>query len=380
MDYASSTPVLKEVREVMDKYYTKDFYNPGAIYQEALGVKSDISEARKKVARILGASSSGIVFTSSGTESNNLAILGAYQKSLETFVKPHILVSNIEHPAVLKACEEVVRRGGEMSLVEVDEYGVVSLESLKKNLKKNTFLVSIGLANSEIGTVEPVSKAGRIIKEFRKENNSKYPLLHTDASQAPSYLPVGVEQLQVDLLTIDASKIYGPKGSALLAIRSGVEILPVTVGGSQERGLRAGTENPSAIVGLAKALEIAERDREGELERLEALREEFIKLVEEKIPEAVINGSRESHLPNIVSISIPNTLSEFILLKLDKEGVMVSVGTTCSLDELVSGSPVIEALGKGYLKESTLRFSFGREINLNEVKQVVEKLYRVTRI
>jgi len=380
MDYASSTPVLKEVREVMDKYYTKDFYNPGAIYQEALVVKANISEARKKVARILGVSNSGIVFTSSGTESNNLAILGAFEKSLETFQKPHILVSSIEHPAVLKACEEVVRRGGEMSLVEVDEEGVVSLESLKKNLKKNTFLVSIGLANSEIGTVEPVSKAGRIIKEFRKENNSKYPLLHTDASQAPSYLPVGVEQLQVDLLTIDASKIYGPKGSALLAIRSGVEILPVTVGGSQERGLRAGTENPSAIVGLAKALEIAERDREGELERLEALREEFIKLVEEKIPEAVINGSRESHLPNIVSISIPNTLSEFILLKLDKEGVMVSVGTTCSLDELVSGSPVIEALGKGYLKESTLRFSFGREINLNEVKQVVEKLYRVTRI
>jgi len=380
MDYASSTPVLKEVREVMDKYYTKDFYNPGAIYQEALGVKSDISEARKKVARILGASSSGIVFTSSGTESNNLAILGAYQKSLETFVKPHILVSNIEHPAVLKACEEVVRRGGEMSLVEVDEYGVVSLESLKKNLKKNTFLVSIGLANSEIGTVEPVSKVARVIKEFRKENNSKYPLLHTDASQAPSFLPVGVEQLQVDLLTIDASKIYGPKGSALLAIRSGVEIQPVIVGGSQERGLRAGTENPSAIVGLAKALEIAERDRESELERLEALREEFIKLVEEKIPEALINGSRESHLPNIVSISIPNTLSEFILLKLDKEGVMISVGTTCSLDELVSGSPVIEALGKGYLKESTLRFSFGRETNLNEVKEVVEKLYRVTRI
>jgi len=380
MDYASTTPVLKQVRQVMDKYYDKDFYNPGAIYGEALKVKKDIAEARKKVAKILGASSTGIVFTSSGTESNNLAILGAFEKSKEVFDKPHLLVSSIEHPAVLRAGKEVVRRGGEMSVVEVDEYGVVSIESLKKNLKKNTFLVSFGLANSEIGTIQPISKVARVIKEFRKENNSKYPLLHTDASQAPSFLSVGLEYLQVDLLTIDASKIYGPKGSALLAIRSGVEIQPVTLGGSQERGLRAGTENPSAIVGLSKSLEIAEQDREYESNHLEKLRQEFINLVSQKIPEAIINGSPDNHLPNIISISIPNTLSEFILLKLDKEGVMVSVGTTCSLDEKISGSPVITAIGKDDLKESTLRFSLGKQTTIDEIRIAVEKLYRVTRI
>ncbi|MEK9171714.1 MAG: cysteine desulfurase family protein, partial [Patescibacteria group bacterium] len=369
----SATPVLPEVRQMMEKYWSRDFYNPSAIYQEGLLIKEEVRQNRTRVARALGISPDGVIFTASGTESDNLAILGTFEafrqaqgkKAQDS--KPHLIISATEHPAVVAAAREVLRRGGEMSILGVDEEGLVSVEALKKLLKKNTFLVSIGLANNEIGTIQPISQIGRLIFEFRKENSSPYPYLHTDASQAPNYLNVGVESLQTDILTLDGSKIYGPKGIGVLAVRRGVKIHPIIFGGGQERGRRAGTSNPALVSGFALALEIALRDREKESRRLETLRKYFIEFIKKCLPRIMINGSLDNHLPNIVSVSLPDTLSEFILLKLDRSGIMVSVGSACSFDEKVSGSPVITALGRSDLAEATLRFSFGRLTTLSDV-------------
>ncbi|MEX0919210.1 MAG: cysteine desulfurase family protein [Parcubacteria group bacterium] len=380
LDYASTTPVLPEVKKVMDKYWSEDFYNPSALYEEGLRVRREVEDYRTSTARILGASKKNVIFTASGTESNNLAILGAFEKALETVKNPHIIISSIEHPAILKTALEVKRRGGAVTILEVDEEGLISPEALKRELRENTFMISLSLANSEIGTIQPVSKVGRIIREYRKEKESDFPLLHSDASQALNYVSFTLESLQADLLSLDGSKIYGPKGVGVLVMRTGVNLLPIILGGSQEKGLRAGTLNPALIAGFSQALEEASKIREEESKRLESLREYFIHQVSKRILEAIFNGSEESHLPNIVSVSIPNTLSEFLALKFDKEGFMVSVGTACSLDEQVSGSPVIKALGKDYLKESTLRFSFGRETTKREIDEVVEVFCRITQI
>jgi len=379
LDYASATPVLPEVRQVMEKYWSHDFYNPSAIYKEGLEVKKEVEECRVRLGRSLGVTPAGIIFTSSGTESDNLAILGSFEEALKTIKKPHVIISSIEHSAVVAAAQEIVRRGGEMSVVEVDKEGVVTLEMIKKLLKKNTFLISIGLANNEIGTIQPISKIGRLVSEFRKNNKSSYPYLHTDASTAPSYLNVDISSLQADFLTLDGSKIYGPKGVGVLALRRDVKLRPLTLGGGQEGGRRAGTLNPALISGFTQAFEIAMRDRAREASRLETFRKYFIEQVTKHLPKAIINGSENNHLPNIVSVSLPaspagrpGTLAELILLKLDQAGVMVSVGSACSLDERVSGSPVITALGKKDLAESTLRFSFGRFTTVKEFKEAVK--------
>ncbi len=372
----------------MEKYWSEDFYNSSAVYQEGLKIKDEIEQNRARIARSLGVSSKGIIFTAGGTESDNLAILGAFEmfKKLggptakKRLGRPHIIISAIEHPAIVAAANEVVRRGGEVSILEVNEDGLVSIKALEKLLKKNTFLVSVGLANNEIGTVQPIPKIGRLLRKCRKERNSIYPYLHTDASQAPGYLNINIESLQTDMLTLDSSKIYGPKGIGLLAVRAGAEVHPIIFGGGQENDRRAGTLNPALIAGFAKALEIALRDRGKEAEYLEDIRNYFINTITKSVPQAVINGSKENHLPNIISVSLPNTLSELVLLKLDREGLMVSVGSACSLDERVSGSPVITALGKKALAESTLRFSFGRHTTLDEVKTATEIFCRIANL
>lgn len=372
LDYASATPILPEVKRVMNKYWSNDFYNPSAIYKEGVEVAREIEKYRVCSARLLGVSSEGIIFTASGTESNNLAILGTFEKCKETVEKPHLIISAIEHSSVRVSAEEVVCRGGEVSILEVNKEGVVSLDKLKKLLKKNTFLVSIGFANGEIGTIQPISKIGRILRKYRKEHESSYPYLHTDASQAVNYENVRIESLNCDLLTMDSSKIYGPKGVGLLAIRKGIKICSVIFGGKQERGRRAGTLSPALISGFITAFKIVQSDRERESERLEIFRKYFIESITERLPEIVINGSTNNHLPNIVSVSVPNTLSEFLLLKLDQAGVMVSVGTACSYDERESGSPVIRALSREDLATSTLRFSFGRPTIAKEVKRTAK--------
>lgn len=372
LDYASATPVLPEVAEAMKKHSSDDFYNPSAIYEEGLKAKANLEEMRGKAAKILGAAADNVVFVAGGTEADNLAILGAFEEARKAVPVPHIIISAIEHSAVERAALECVRRGGELSVAPVDEEGVVILEELESLIKKNTVLVSIGYANSEIGTVQPLSRYGRLVKEIRKKNGGTYPVLHSDASAAPNYLQVNLEALQCDLLSLDGAKMYGPKGAGLLAMRRGVRLHPLVFGGSQEKGLRAGTPNLAAIAGLVKALEIAERDREAESARLSMLRQGFVATIAKSFPRIVWNGSAESGLPNIVSLSVPGVLGELLLLKLDREGVAVSVGTACSLDERESGSPVIKAIGEEDLKESTIRVSFGRATTEKDIQEAIK--------
>jgi cysteine desulfurase len=213
LDYASTTPVLREVKKEMDKYWTEAFHNPSSIYEEGVDRKRELDAYRTKVARILGVQAKEVIFTSGGTESDNTAILGAFEVAREKFAKPHLIISSIEHPAVSEAAKEVIRRGGEVSVAGVDEEGFIQPVNVLKLLRKETFMVSIMLANNEIGTIEPVSKVARLLREERKKNNSLYPYIHTDASQAPNTYKVNAEQLHVDLLTLDGSKIYGPKGA-----------------------------------------------------------------------------------------------------------------------------------------------------------------------
>ncbi len=391
LDYASATPTLPEVKRVMEKYLVEYFYNPSAIYEEGLTVKRVVEKHRLRIAKLLGIQSEGLVFTSSGTEANNLAILGTFAKSLEKVRHPHVIVSAIEHPSIIACAEEVVRRGGEMSILKVDESGLVSPAELAKLIKKNTVLVSVALANHEVGTIQPVAKLGRVIRKYRKTHGISYPYLHTDVAAGANFLPLYMESLQADLMTLDGGKIYGPKGVGLLATRGIVEIGPIIFGGDQEGGRRAGTINPGLIAGITLALERAESDREKESKRLQGYRKSFVDYIAKKLSQASVNGSETSHLPNIISIGVPGTLAEFVVIKLDRAGVAVSTGAGCSLDGRVSGSPVIRALGKeparlngvsrsgGDLAEATVRISMGRYTTWREVEKAAEIFCKVVK-
>lgn len=378
LDYAATTPVLPEVKKVMEKYWAEDFYNPSAIYNEGKKIKGELLEWRTRAARVLEVSARDIVFTGSGTESDNLAILGAFEGARGKIETPHIIVSSIEHPGIKEAVREVERRGGEVTTISVDEKGLVSPQTILKEIKPNTILVSLMLANNEIGTIEPVSKVARMIREWRKENNSVFPYIHTDASQAANFLRVSVPSLGVDMLTLDASKIYGPKGIGLLVVRPPVYLHPVIGGGGQERGLRSGTENLALISGFVRALEIADRDREAESLRLNKLKKIFLDKLQKLFPEVVINTPLES-LPNIISISFPGALAEFIVIKLDQKGIMLSTGSACGNLNNKDAESTIVAIGRGDLKDSTLRFSFGRKTTTRDLSftlKILEKIMR----
>jgi cysteine desulfurase len=384
LDYAAATPVLDEVRKEMDRFWSRDFYNPSALYTEGVKMREVLESYRTRVARTIGAGKKDIVFTSGGTESINMAILGTFEAFKETLKsktkKPHIIISSIEHPAVVEAAREVERRGGVLSVVEVNQEGLVSPQAIVDLLRPETFLVSVMLANNEIGTIEPASKIGRLLREERKKRqkiigyNANYPYLHTDASQAPNYIEINVEALHADLITLDGSKIYGPKGSGVLVVRPGVSIRPIILGGGQERELRSGTENLSLIAGFSKALEIAVRDREKESLRVEVLKHYFTEKLTNNYPQLIINGSKDHSLPNIVSVSMPGVMSEMILLALDIEGVIVSVGSACSGRSREDGSPIIRAIGREEYDESTLRFSFGRQTSKNDLDKALRIL------
>jgi cysteine desulfurase len=384
LDHAATTPVLYEVKKEMEKYWSDNFYNPSALYEEGVKMKEKLEEYRIRVARLLSAGKKDIIFTSGGTESDNLAILGVfevYKESSKSRKKPHLIISSIEHPAVVESAREVERRGGEVSVVGVDSNGIVSPEEVVKLIRPETFLVSVMLANNEIGTVEPISKLGRLIREEKKkrqqtEVEANYPYFHTDASQAANYLQINIESLNVDLLTLDSSKFYGPKGTGVLVVRPGISIRPIIWGGGQERGLRSGTENLALISGFTKALEIVVRDREKESVRLKFLKDHFIKKVIKNISGAVINGSPEHSLPNIVSVSVPGVLSEMLLLALDQAGVIASVGRACSGSDREDGSPVLRAIGKAEFDQSTLRFSFGRSTSPSDINQALKIFYQ----
>ncbi len=370
LDHAATTPLDPQVLKAMLPYLKEKYGNPSSLYQKGIESKEAVNEARKKVAKVLGGHKEEIIFTGSGTESDNLALRGttrAYKKKGN-----HIITSQIEHHAVLNTAKALEKEGYEVTYLKVDKEGLVSLEDLEKAIKKETILVSIMYANNEIGTIEPIAEIGKMTKE-------KGIIFHTDACQAAGALPLDVHRLKVDLLTLNGSKIYGPKGTGVLYIRRGVKIDPIITGGSQERNLRAGTENVAGIVGLAKALEIAETKRKIESKRLIKLRDYLIKGILTKIPRVILNGSQDKRLPNNINVSILDVEGESLILYLDKYGIQTSTGSACTSVNL-EPSHVLLALGLPYeYAHGSLRLTLGKNTAKKDLDYVLKVLPQIVK-
>ncbi len=306
LDHASTTYLDPAVESAMKPYWQNNFGNASNIYKEGCDARNAVNASRKTVASLIGSNSEEIFFTGGGTESDNLAILGtarSYKKNGR-----HIITTKIEHHAVLRPCEELEKEGFDVSYIGVAENGIVDPREIKKNLRKDTILGSIMYANNEIGTIQPIAEIAKIIRDFKKgigrDLKLEPPFFHSDAIQAAGYLDLNVARLGVDLMSVNSSKIYGPKGAGFLYARKGLRLIPLAYGGEQERGLRPGTENIAGIVGLAKAFEIAQAYRTKESLRLKELRDELMRGILKKIPESSLNGDPTQRLPNNVNISI----------------------------------------------------------------------------
>ena len=332
--------------------------NPGAIHELGVKEKDRLEEARARVARVLGAHSDEIIFTSGATESNNLVILG--------MPRGHFVTTNIEHASVLEPC----KARGKATLVEVEKNGIVDPQKIQRALRSNTRLVSVMYANNEIGTIQPIREIGKVIRHFNKTHNTRV-YFHTDAVQAVNYLPINVEKLGVDLMSFNSAKIYGPKGVGTLYVRRGMPLHQIMFGGNQERGLRPGTENVEGAVALARALEEVEKIKEREVKRLTKLRDYFFK----RLPQGVIaNGDLEARLPNNVNITIPKIPSDLLVIELSAHGIMASAKSACkSGDE--APSHVISAIHPEIKGEiGSLRFSLGRETTKSDLEKTIRAL------
>lgn len=376
LDHAATTPIDKDVLKAMLPFFANQYGNPSALYKEGVAAAKAIKEARKKIADILHAQPDTIIFTSGGTESDNLAIFGATHANTD---KNHIISIGIEHDAVIKPLEHLKTEGWDITYVPVDERGMVSSDEVVAAIRPETVLVTIMYANNEIGTIEPVAEIGRKLIKYRKEKNTSFPYFHTDACQAAGYLSLDVEKLHVDFLTLNGSKIYGPKGVGLLYVRRGVNFDPQMIGGLQERQRRAGTENVPGIVGLAKALEISERNKSKEVSRICKLSSYFWRKVKKLVPEAELNGPDigENRLPNNLNFLIPGIEGEAALLYLDAYGVSCSTASACNTEGLDT-SHVLRSIGVSAENASAvLRFTLGRNTKKQEIDYAVKSLRKV---
>ncbi|TAL20224.1 aminotransferase class V-fold PLP-dependent enzyme [Patescibacteria group bacterium] len=378
LDHAATTPVDPRVRAAMLPYLEdeKNFGNPSAIYRLGRESKNAISEARAKIAAVLGCRPEEIIFTGSGTESDNLAVLGVARSYQEK--GNHLITSAIEHHAVLRPMEHLAKEEGfEVSYLAVDQYGRVAVKTLERALTEKTVLVSIMFANNEIGTILPIRELAKTIRDWKKARGrgpDEPPFFHTDACQAAGYLDLNVARLGIDLLTINGSKIYGPKGTGVLFKRRGVRLKPLIYGGGQESGLRSGTENVAGIIGLTTALEIASGEREKETVRLIPLRDKLIAGILERIPKVVLNGHPTERLPNNVNVSILDVEGEAVLLYLDEQGIAAATGSACDSASL-DPSHVILAIGRPYeFAHASIRFSLGRSTTGEDIDYVLAKL------
>lgn len=369
LDYAAATPLDKRVLEAMLPYFQTDFYNPSATYMSASRVRQDLEAARASIAESLGARPSEVIFTAGGTEANNLAIHGV----LGCFSGKKIIVSAIEHesvlaPARLYPCIEAPVRAD----------GLLDMAALRQLVDDDTVLISVMYANNEVGAIQPLREIAALIKETvsaRLRQGNDLPLyFHTDAAQAGNCLDVHVSRLGVDLMTFNGGKIYGPKQSGLLWIRSGVELTPLIYGGGQERGLRSGTENVAACIGLSEALRQAQALRHEESRRLQQLQQLFYVLLQEQVPLAIINGSQKKRLPNNVHCTIPGHDNERLLMALDDAGIMAAAGSACSASS-EEPSHVLRAMGVSPEDaQSSLRFTFGRSTTADHIHHAVTTL------
>lgn len=375
MDYAARTPVEKEVVLWMDKFYDINYSNSSALHKEGLNSKNVLNESRKSIAKNLNCGDSEIIFTSGGTESDNLAMLGIFLEAQKNGIEnPHIITTKIEHPAILEICEKIKSLGGEITLVSVSEEGLVSPEEIFNSIKTNTILVSVMYANNEIGTIQPLKEISKKIKDWREKNNTQFPYFHSDACQAGLYLSLDVKKLGLDMMTLDGIKIYGPGGVGVLYKNNNIKIQPIVYGGGQENGLRSGTENIVGISGFSKSLEIAESLKEFESKRLSDIRDYGISKIIENFPNSSLNGSYQKRLPNNINICFPGLDSEFAVIKLDTLGFSVSAASACNNLSLENSSGVIKALGKESCASSSIRFTFGRETKKKDINDLVRAL------
>jgi len=368
LDYAATTPVHPEVVKAMLSYFTDVFGNPSSIYSYGQEAKGAVEEARTKVAELIGTRSEEIIFTSGGTEADNFALKGVTYANEHK--GNHIITTSIEHHAVMEVCKFLERRGFKITYLPVDEYGLVDPDDIKRAITDKTILISVMHANNEVGTIEPIEQIGRIAKE-----TGIY--FHTDAIQTVGHIPVNVDKLKVDLLSISGHKFYGPKGVGALYVRKGTRLVSLMHGGAQEKRRRAGTENVPAIVGLGKAAELAEQEIGKDAEQLAHLRDKLIKGLVERIDHIRLNGHPSKRLPNNVNISVEFVEGESMLLNLDLEGICASTGSACSSASL-EPSHVLLALGLSPEQaHGSLRFTLGRENTEADIERVLEVLPRI---
>ena len=383
LDYASSAPMDPEVAKVVQKVSSTTYGNPSALHKEGILAKKVIEDARTSCAQFFGVHSDEILFTGSGTESDNLAISGVLEAFLiereDVTTKPHIIVSAIEHSAVLEPVKYLHSMGIDVSYIPVSQEGIIDMKEFKKLLRKETVLVSVMYANNEIGTIEPVREIAKTIRHWKKVHapHSSYPLFHTDATQAIQFLSTHIPELGVDLLSCNGSKIYGPKGIGMLYKKRGTPFRPMMKGGMQEFGLRPGTENTPLIAGFARALEIIAKKKDKEGKRLQALKEWLISHLDSKIPNVIWNGSEEDSLPHIINMTIPGIESDFLVISLDSKGFALSSKSACKEGD-EGMSHVIMNLKKDIrATDGSLRISMGRDTTKKDLESFTKALIEV---
>ncbi|MEW6242670.1 MAG: cysteine desulfurase NifS [Bacillota bacterium] len=365
LDNAATTPVRQEVVEVMVRYMTDIYGNPSSVHAFGRMARKGVEEARESVAALIGASPGEIIFTSGGTEADNLAIKGIAE-SLSHKGK-HIITSKVEHHAVLHTCEYLEKKGFSVTYLPVDRYGTVSASDVEAALQDDTILVSVMMANNEVGTIQPIAEIVQAAK-------SRGVLVHTDAVQAVGAVRIDVEEMGVDLLSLSGHKIYGPKGVGALYVRKGVKLLPIAHGGGHERGKRAGTENVPGIVGLGKAAELARDEMGASSERIKHLRDRLIEGILSRIEHSRLNGHPTNRLPNNVNVSIEYVEGEAMLLSLDQQGVAASSGSACTSGSL-EPSHVLMAMGLSHeVAHGSLRMTLGRQNTEEDVDYVLSVL------
>lgn len=383
LDYAAATPVDIRVQTSMKQFWSESFGNAGSIHKEGMAAKHALEHSRKEIATNISSRDDKVIFTSGGTESNNLAIFGtisACKKKGTALQNMHAVASVIEHPSILNCFKELEEMGVKVTYLPVDAQGFISPETVYRSLRKETVIVSIMYANSEIGTIEPIAEIARIVQKFRIEKKQAFPYIHTDASQTPLYLPCSTQKLGIDMMSLDAQKIYGPKGVGCLYIKNGIIIDPLFKGGGQENRMRAGTENIPLIVGFSRALSLAVSNRETEVKHIKELRDYFIQKLLDNIKGIELNGDIEKRIANNVNVSIPGFDSEFLVVALDDKGIAASSKSAC-IGSDAEKSYVVSALGKNdALASSSLRFSLGSTTVKKDIDSTIKALQNILEI
>ncbi|MFC1613160.1 cysteine desulfurase family protein [Patescibacteria group bacterium] len=386
LDNAATTPTDPRVFKAMMPYLQDKYGNSSSQHSFGQDTMKAVNKAKNQLADFLNCNVNEIIFTSGATESNNLAIQG-YVRGL--CGKSHIITSQIEHPSVLEVCKALEKQGIEVTYVDVNKDGLVDVENVKKAIKKNTVLISIMYVNNETGIIQPIREIGKMVKKYNKSIrvSASNPRLvfHTDATQAINYCNCNVKYLHVDMLSLSGHKIYGPKGVGGLYVSKNIKLLPINYGGHQENGLRAGTYNTPAIVGLGKAIEIISKPASAENKKIAGLRDKIIKEVTKKLPDIHINGSLDNRIPSNINLSFKDVDGESVMIMLDMEGIAVSTGSACSSGS-TEPSHVLMAMGISHrLAESSIRITLGKyntakEINssINKLVNVIKKLRKVS--